>query len=100
MMRALVGAAVVFFSVTAALAQETDSRFDSNDPAKTPLSVPLSGLEERINNDPAADGVKMTIRRGRARAASGHHFDAGHNDDGSGRASHFHHRAPGQARVR
>jgi len=48
-------------TVASAVAQETDPRFDSADPAKAPFTVPLDQLEQRINSDPAADGIKMSI---------------------------------------
>lgn len=41
---------------------QADSRFDSTDPAKSPLSVSLDQIEKRINNDPAADGILLSIR--------------------------------------
>jgi hypothetical protein len=47
--------------VRPSLGQEQDPRFDSADPAKAPLSVPLDRLEQRINGDAAADGIKMGI---------------------------------------
>lgn len=48
-------------SGTLASAQDEDSRFDSTDPAKAPLSVPLSQIENRINGDPSADGIVLAI---------------------------------------
>lgn len=53
--------AVWAVSGTLASAQDEDSRFDSTDPAKAPLSVSLSQIENRINGDPAADGIVLAI---------------------------------------
>lgn len=53
--------AVWAMSSTVASAQTEDSPFDSADPAKTPLTVPLSQIEKRINDDPAADGIVLAI---------------------------------------
>jgi hypothetical protein len=39
----------------------TDPVFQSKDPDKTPFSVPIAELEQRLNNDPSSDGVKMHI---------------------------------------
>jgi len=63
-MRALMwiyAACFTLATATLAFAQDADPRFDSADPAKAPLSVPLDRLEQRINDDPAADGIRMSI---------------------------------------
>lgn len=41
----------------------SDQLFDSKDPNKKPLSVPISQLENRINNDPSADGIILSITK-------------------------------------
>jgi hypothetical protein len=43
---------------------QESGRFESADPQKEPFSVPLSSLEDRINTDPSAEGVKMHIGHG------------------------------------
>lgn len=40
----------------------SDPRFESSDPAKAPQSVPLSEIESRINNDPASEGILLSIK--------------------------------------
>lgn len=34
---------------------------DSEDPGKTPFSVPLDQIEERLNNDPSSEGIHLDI---------------------------------------
>ena len=58
-----VGAIILLVFGAPLFAQEpADSRFDSDDPAKAPFSVPLNEIEKRINNDPAADGILLSIK--------------------------------------
>lgn len=57
----LMATTVFALSCAIATAQDNDPRFDSADPTKAPVSVPLSGLERRINDDPAAEGIKMSV---------------------------------------
>jgi hypothetical protein len=47
--------------VGVARADSRNPLFDSDDPGKLPLSVPLSQIEQRINSDPTADGIQMSI---------------------------------------
>lgn len=39
----------------------SDSRFWSDDPAKTPGSVPIEEIQARINGDESADGIVLSI---------------------------------------
>ena len=41
--------------------QTSDQRFASDDPAKAPFSVPVFLIEERINRDESADGIRLSI---------------------------------------
>lgn len=50
---------VLALSISAA--QASDIRFESNDPAKKPFSVPLSQIEKRINDDASADGIVLSV---------------------------------------
>lgn len=50
---------VLALSVFAAHASER--LFESDDPAKKPFSVPISRIQERINNDSSADGNILSV---------------------------------------
>lgn len=52
---------VGLLSVPAVSLRASGELFQSGDPAKTPLSVPLDRIEDRINSDESADGIVLYI---------------------------------------
>ncbi|MDZ7759474.1 MAG: hypothetical protein U5L00_04360 [Desulfovermiculus sp.] len=51
---------IILLVLSTYTAHASERRFESDDPAKKPFSVPLSKIQKRINNDPSADGIVLS----------------------------------------